>query len=206
MSEAPQNEEQPQEQPPTKLSHSLGYGAGTFLVAGMVDLLAHLGPTGLVVGGIIAYAAARHGPELVEQMRETLPSPALPQQASMQRSKAPARQSGSQSKRTLLDRALGRFPPEEEDTILVAEPEAPPPEPARQTKQRFTAIAHPIHLSPELVVEANDIVGAGINIFGVKGSGKTGTAACAVYCNRGIDTNSILSVEKVRKCVWEYLL
>jgi hypothetical protein len=172
MSEAQHDEEQPKEQPPTALVHSLGYGAGTFLAAGMVDLLAHLGPTGLVVGGIIAYAAARHGPELVEQVRENLPSPALPQ-PSRQRSTAPAQQSGSQSKRTLLDRALGRFPAEE-DTILVAEP---PVEPTRQTKQRFTEIAHPIHLSPDLVVEANEIVGAGINIFGVKGSGKTGTAA-----------------------------
>ena len=177
MSEAQHDEEQPKEQPPTPLVHSLGYGAGTFLAAGMVDLLAHLGPTGLVVGGIIAYAAARHGPELVEQVRETLPSPAFPQQASRQRSNAPAPQSGSGSKRTLLDRALGRFPAEEEDTILVEEPEAPPPEPTRQTKRLFTEIAHPIHLSPDLVLEANDIVGAGINIFGVKGSGKTGAAA-----------------------------
>src|SRR5260221_12119538 len=121
MSEAPHNEEQPQEQPPTKLSHSLGYGAGTFLVAGMVDLLAHLGPPGLVVGGIIAYAAARHGPELVEQVREKLPSPTSPQ-AARQRSNAPALRRESGGKRTLLDRALGRFP-EEEDTIIVEEPE-----------------------------------------------------------------------------------
>jgi len=174
MSEAQHDEEQPKEQPPTPLVHSLGYGAGTFLAAGMVDLLAHLGPTGLVVGGIIAYAAARHGPELVEQGKENLPSPASPQ-PSRQRSNVPALRRGSQSKRTALDRALGRFPPaEEEDAILVEEPEAPPPEP---TGQLFTEIAHPIHLSPELVVEADEIVGAGINIFGVKGSGKTGTAA-----------------------------
>jgi hypothetical protein len=173
MSEAPR-EEQPKEQPPIPLVHSLGYGAGTFLAAGMVDLLAHLGPTGLVVGGIIAYAAARHGPELVEQVRENLPSPASPQ-ASRQRSNAPALRRGS--KRTLLDRALGRFPSAEEDTLMVEEPAEPPVEPTRQTKQRFTAIAHPIHLSPDLVLEANEIVGAGINIFGVKGSGKTGTAA-----------------------------
>src|SRR5260221_2783166 len=176
MSEAQQHdEEQPQEQPPTPLVHSLGYGAGTFLAAGMVDLLAHLGPTGLVVGGIIAYAAARHGPELVEQVRENLPSPASPQ-AARQRSNAPALRRGSQSKRTLLDRALGRFPTEE-DTILVEEPAEPPVEPTRQTRRLFTEITHPIHLSPDLVVEANDIVGAGINIFGVKGSGKTGMAA-----------------------------
>src|SRR5260221_14762999 len=117
MSEAPHNEEQPQEQPPTKLSHSLGYGAGTFLVAGMVELLAHLGPTGLDVGGIIAYAAAKHGPELVEQVRETLPSPASPQPSRPTRN-TPSKPRGS--KRTLLDRALGRFPAEE-DTIIVEE-------------------------------------------------------------------------------------
>jgi len=175
MSEAQHDQEQPTgQQPPTPLVHSLGYGAGTFLAAGMVDLLAHLGPTGLVVGGIIAYAAARHGPELVEQVRENLPSPAS-LQASRQRSNAPSKPRGS--KRTLLDRALGRFPAEEEDTIIVEEPEAPPVEPSRQTRRGVSEIAHPIRLSPDLVVEANDIVGAGINIFGVKGSGKTGAAA-----------------------------
>src|SRR5260370_41597019 len=137
MSEAQHDEEQPKEQPPTPLVHSLGYGAGTMLAAGMVDLLAHLGPTGLVVGGILAYAAARHGPELVEQVRENLPSPASLQAARNTRN-APAKQSGSQSKRTVLDRALGRFPAEEEDTLAVEEPEASPPEPARQTRRRVS--------------------------------------------------------------------
>src|SRR5258707_15741958 len=115
-----QLEEQTKEQSSTPLAHSLGYGAGTFLAAGMVDLLAHLGPTGLVVGGIIAYAAARHGPELVEQVRENLPSPASLQAARKTRN-APAKQSGGQSKRTVLDRALGRFPAEEEDPLVVEE-------------------------------------------------------------------------------------
>ena len=49
--------------------------------------------------------------------------------------------------------------------------------PCYQTRRLFAEIAHPIRLSPDLVVEANDIVGAGINIFGVKGSGKTSAAA-----------------------------
>src|SRR5260221_13093555 len=101
MSEEPR-EEQPQEQPSPALVHSLGYGAGTFLVAGMVDLLAHLGPTGLVVGRIIAYAAARHGPELVEQVRENLPPPASPH-APRPRSNAPALPPGRQGKRPLRD-------------------------------------------------------------------------------------------------------
>src|SRR5215467_10483594 len=130
MSEAQHDEAQPEdqleEQRSLPLVQSLTYGTGTFLAVGAVDLLAHLGPTGLVVGGIIAYAAAKHGPELVEQVRENLPSPAS-LQVSRQRHNAPAKPRGSQSKRTVLDRALGRFP-EEEDTILVEEPEAPSPE------------------------------------------------------------------------------
>src|SRR5260370_506206 len=46
-------------------------------------------------------------------------------------------------------------------------------EPSGEVKRPATQLAHPIRLSRELVLEANDIVGAGINIFGVKGSGKT---------------------------------
>src|SRR5215470_306447 len=129
MNEAPHDEAQPQEQPPTRLLHSLKYGAGTMLAAGMVDLVAHLGPTGLVVGGIIAYAAAKHGPELASRVRENLPAPGSPQ-AFRQRRTAPSQ--GSQGKRSILDRALGRFPAAEEDTVVVEEPEAPPEAPSRQ--------------------------------------------------------------------------
>jgi hypothetical protein len=57
------------------LSQTFGFGAGTFLTVGAIDLLAHLGPTGLVVGGIAAYVAAQHGPELIEQVRAMFPSP-----------------------------------------------------------------------------------------------------------------------------------
>ena len=106
----------PQEQPPVPLTHSLGFGAGTFLAAGMVDLLAHLGPTGFVVGGIAAYVASRHGPQLYEQVREALPSPPA---VSRQPGKArpPQRRTGG---RSFMDRALGRFP---EDDSLVEESE-----------------------------------------------------------------------------------
>src|SRR5260221_237805 len=84
-------------------------------------LAAHLGPTGLVIGGILAYIAAKHGPELTSQVRETFPSP-------------PARQPEigeprQRGKRSFIDRALGRFPKGElavaeagaEDTIIVPE-------------------------------------------------------------------------------------
>jgi hypothetical protein len=65
--------EQLEDQKPVPLSQSLGFGAGTFLTVGAVDLLAHLGPTGLVVGGILAYVAAKHGPELASQAKEAFP-------------------------------------------------------------------------------------------------------------------------------------
>ena len=51
------------------LSQSMKYGAGTFLTIGAIDLLAHLGPTGLVVGGLGAIVAGRHGPEIYAQVR-----------------------------------------------------------------------------------------------------------------------------------------
>ena len=100
MSEAPRDDAQPKEQLSTPLVHSLKYGAGTMLAAGIVDLVAHLGPTGLVVGGIIAYAAAKHGPELASRVRENLPAPASPQ-ACRPRHNAPQLQRGSQSTRSL---------------------------------------------------------------------------------------------------------
>src|SRR5713226_7559392 len=104
------NEEQ--QQPGVPLLQTLGFGAGTFLAAGMVDLLAHLGPTGLVVGGIAAYIASRHGPELFEQVREALP-PSLAREASRQPvAHIPRRQQQDRERRgrrSVLDRALGRF-------------------------------------------------------------------------------------------------
>jgi FtsK/SpoIIIE family/FtsK alpha domain len=102
MSEEQQPEEQPEERQPVPLAHSLSFGAGTFLAAGVVDLLAHLGPTGLVIGGIAAWVAARHGPGLTSQVREALPSPSSAQ---------PGIEEGRRrGKRRFIDRALGRFP------------------------------------------------------------------------------------------------
>jgi hypothetical protein len=175
--EQPRNE-QPEERqvPVAPFAQTLSFGVGTFLAAGMVDLVAHFGPTGLVVGGIAAYVMSQHGPDLARQVREALPPPA-PTAVSKQPAAAhPPLQSGR--KRSLLDRALGRFPGEEGarfervNTVIVDEPETPP-ETSRQTKRPVTQLAHPISLARDLTLEANEIVGAGINIFGVKGSGKT---------------------------------
>ncbi len=81
------------------LSHSLGFGAGTFLAASMVDLLAHLGPTGLVVGSIAAYVASRHGPELYKQVREALPSPPAREASRQSVARSPRRQQQDRERR-----------------------------------------------------------------------------------------------------------
>src|SRR5258706_3585428 len=50
------------------------YAGATFATVGAVDVLAHLGPTGLFVGGLLAFVAYRHGPELVEGVRQYIPT------------------------------------------------------------------------------------------------------------------------------------
>ena len=79
-----QREEQ-QESPLPSLFHltreQVALASGTMLAATGVDLLAHLGATGLVVGGILAFAAARHGQGLYRQVLGLLsptPAPAPP--------------------------------------------------------------------------------------------------------------------------------
>src|SRR5713101_3289076 len=75
-----QPEEQPQPQPGAPLAQSLSCGVSTFLAAGVVDLVGHPGLTGLVVGGIAAYAASQHGPQLLEQVKGAWPArPSSPQ-------------------------------------------------------------------------------------------------------------------------------
>ena len=137
MSEASHDEAQPedklQEQRSPPLVQSLTYGTGTFLAVGAVDLLAHLGPTGLVVGGIAAWVASQHGPQLASRVREALPSPDSPSACGKTRT-APSQPRGDQGTRSLLDRALGRFAAEE-DTVVVEEPEAPLVAPSRQTRR-----------------------------------------------------------------------
>jgi hypothetical protein len=180
---AESNEQQASKEPPPEpaapLTEKLSFGVGTFLAAGVVDGFAHFGLTGLVVGGIAAYAASQHGPDLLEQVKGAWPA-ARPFSLQAEAPRTPA--SENSRKRSVLDRALGRFPAqgaaslEDADTIIVDEPERERAA-SRQTRRPVTSIAHPIHLAPDFILEANEIVGAGINIFGVKGSGKTGAVA-----------------------------
>src|ERR1700730_8339080 len=58
------------------MKQSAAFAGSTLVTMGLLDVLAHLGPTGLLVGGLASYVAWKHGPELYAYVREKLPSPA----------------------------------------------------------------------------------------------------------------------------------
>src|SRR5882672_309019 len=107
MSRELQTNDQPEEQKTYPLGQKMGFGAGTLAAAGVLDLFAHLGPTGLVVGGILAYVAAQHGPEMADQLVKSLNLKAESESESSEEPQ-PARRTG----RSFWDRALGRYPEE----------------------------------------------------------------------------------------------
>jgi hypothetical protein len=160
-----------EEEPTAPLTEQLGFGVGTFAVAGLIDACAHFGLTGLVVGGIAAYAASQHGPELLEHLKGTLPA-SLPVKAP----RTLATESRGGSKRRLLDRVLERLPgegeEEEEDTVLVEET------PSAQTWEGWRPASRParerlIDLSPDVQIDKRDLSGKAILVCGMRRHGKT---------------------------------
>ena len=199
MSEEHLNEqsgEQLEEKRPLPLKQSLSFGVGTFLTVGTIDLFAHLGPTGLVIGGIAAYVAAKHGPDLASQVREVLPSP-------------PSRQPGikerRRGKRSFVDRAIGRFPaqeetkqdaessaPDDDDTRIVDEADLdreiedqeevqePPSSSSTEIGTIMIRAKDPgreILLAENLGLDIDEVIEAGVFVAGMKGSGKSELAA-----------------------------
>jgi hypothetical protein len=125
----------------------LTLASGTMLAATGVDLLAHLGPTGLVVGGILAFAAARHGQGLYRQVQGLLsPAPAP-------RRSRPAK---SRNERSVLDRALGRFPDsrEKEEPLSLEEEQEDPHVPEGDLlHERQRALQAGMSLPPRLTID-----------------------------------------------------
>jgi hypothetical protein len=152
---------------------------GTMLAATGVDLFAHLGPTGLVVGGILAFAAARHGQGLYSQVQGFLsPAPAPPRSHPGKSRK---------NERSVLDRALGRFPDtlEAEEDVLTLEDENPVweemlverEEPAvlavAREQRRAERPRMLLDLAPNVRLDVDDLAGKAIFIAGIRRSGKT---------------------------------
>jgi hypothetical protein len=99
---------------PAHAKHSLSGALGTLATMGVVDILAHLGPTGLVIGGIASYVVWKHGPEVYEQLGAQLSLTAMPELPHMKR---------KQGGRSFWGRALGRYPQVVESTVDVVEHE-----------------------------------------------------------------------------------
>ena len=170
------------DEPAAPFSEQLGFGVGAFLVAGGIDLFAHFGLTGLVVGGVAAYVASQHGPELVEQVRgarAVRPSPT--NRASGRVRRTLSAENGGKSQRRLLDRALGRFPDppsareSDEDTVIVGEGDLPAHETwegFRPAVSRHRAPA-PLDLAPDLQIPLRELAGRAIFICGIRRHGKT---------------------------------
>lgn len=136
--------------------------AGTTLAATLpLDVLAHLGPTGIVVGGILSYVAWRHGPEIYSSVSGALPF--LPQialaspgeEVDQPEQKAPA------GGRSLRDRMFGIR--EQQEVAATAEdpPSVPMPEedddpleewinPATSSRYQQKALPQKYNLSEEL--------------------------------------------------------
>src|SRR5438552_4630735 len=110
---------EPVEEKTSPMKQSAAFAGSTLVTMGLVDLLAHLGPTGLLVGGLASYVAWKHGPEVYEYVREKLPSPAPPKQPE------PLEQQPHKRGRSMMDRALGRFPDELETGDHVQEEAEP---------------------------------------------------------------------------------
>src|SRR5947209_2821730 len=93
---------------PYPVKQSATFAGSTLVTMGLIDLLAHLGPTGLLVSGIASYVAWRHGPELYEHLRGVVSAQATPTEqvpvASLTRSRPP-------QDWTVADRLLGRHLP-----------------------------------------------------------------------------------------------
>src|SRR5260221_404637 len=199
MSEEHLNEqsgEQLEEKRPLPLKQSLSFGVGTFLTVGTIDLFAHLGPTGLVIGGIAAYVAAKHGPDLASQVREVLPSPP---------SRQPRIKERRRGKRSFVDRAIGRFPaqeetkqdaessaPDDDDTRIVDEADLdreiedqeevqePPSSSSTEIGTIMIRAKDPgreILLAENLGLDIDEVIEAGVFVAGMKRSGKSELAA-----------------------------
>ncbi len=147
-----ENKEILEEEKRPNIVQQAGYAGATLAAAGAVDMLAHLGPTGIVVGGILAYVAYRHGPELVEGVRSHLPAMPVAHVHTSERIVS--------GERSVLDRALGRFPSN------VSEPQ-----------DVVHLYDRRMRLSPDWIQNVEKLVGLGVVCYGIKGSGKTNFGA-----------------------------
>ncbi len=167
MSETRETNE-PQEEKTYPIKQSAAFAGTTLVTMGLIDLLAHLGPTGLVVGGLASYVAWKHGPELYEQVRGMLPSPA-PDEASEQA--VPQLRAG----RSFVDRAIGRFPEQGEQQAAAGQAQAGQVTP--EGAHMAGPAAECLHLGEQFAPHADLVLSNRFAILGMPNAGKSNTIA-----------------------------
>ena len=95
--------EQPARAPDSSEQRTIG-GAGVTLAAmGLIDVLGHMGPTGLVVSGLASYVVWRHGPEVYGLVQHELGLPDLAARFGRKKERVP-------NKRTFWQKAWNIHP------------------------------------------------------------------------------------------------
>lgn len=154
---------------------SMALGGATLLSVGAFDMLAHLGPTGLLVGGIAAIIAARHGTAIIDGAKTWL-TPASTKDDALAPETPLALSRPTRSRRSLLDRALGRYPEDEDDE--AGEPIAWQPAPAACYDPHIHRDC--LYLGGDLFPHANSVLSKRIALLGMSGSGKSNGLAVFV--------------------------
>jgi hypothetical protein len=192
---------------------SVGMAFSTFAAAGVVDVAAHLGPTGVFLGVVGAIVAYRHGPQTYAWLHEHFPAlplsmrtpPAVPEPLAVAQRCAPP--TDAPTRRSLLDRAFGRFPvvsekPPHPHAHMTPRPDSFPPSTGQSTiamamaraaqTQSTSPLPRPqvsgseaparpvdtrLHLAQHWHPDIEEVIGSGFVCYGVKGSGKTNTGA-----------------------------
>ncbi len=148
-------QEEEQREPRYPIQQSAAFAGSTLALGSLVDLFAHLGPTGLFISGLASYVAWRHGPELAAYLRGKLPADPLAFAAAA--GKLPDPQASGTGEdtpkrgRTFWERALGIFPDEDEDEDEDEEEQASPKEATRE-EGRATA---PDQVPPRQAVQGH---------------------------------------------------
>ena len=133
------------------VKQSAAFAGSAAITMTIIDLFGHLGPTGLLVGGITSYVAWRHGPELYEQVRGLLPVPVQAGQSE------PAEKHSQQ--RSWLDRALGRHnETDANDTVIVPEEDIEAADPRPEDDAAFTHPAEQLEVPGVLRLTIEQIV------------------------------------------------
>jgi hypothetical protein len=162
-----QREEQQHDTTASSLWHltreQVTLAGGTMLAATGVDLLAHLGTTGLVVGGILAFAAARHGQGLYRQVQGLFSPAPTPAPA------PPNAHPGKQSQRSALD----RFPDTLEEEGAAGPLLLQDREPTWGQRRGHAGSRMLVDLAPNVRLDVDDLAGKAILIAGIRRSGKT---------------------------------